>query len=101
MANPVKGKPPSQPIAEFGECVLYKPHKGNHVAGKLDDRLREGVWLGVSARSGEHFIGTASGVVKSRDILLGKFWKSVGKDVYKHHERKIYRHQVVIKRKLR
>ena len=48
--------------------MLYRPNKGNHVAGKLSDRLRDGVWLGVNARSGEHFIGTADGVVKCRDI---------------------------------
>ena len=62
----LKGKPPSQPIAEFGECVLYRPHKGAHVAGKLNDRLKEGVWLGISARSGEHFIGTPQGAVGAR-----------------------------------
>ena len=44
----LKGKPPSQPIAEFGETVMHRPHKGNKVAGKLNDRLREGVWLGIN-----------------------------------------------------
>ena len=78
----LKGKPPSQPIAEFGECVLYRPHKGSRIAGKLTDRLKEGVWLGVNARSGEHFIGTPEGVVRCRDIhrqVADKRWQ---KDVF-------------------
>ena len=43
-----------EPLAEFGESVLYKPFstKGD-TADKLEARFEEGIWLGVESRTGE------------------------------------------------
>ena len=41
----LKGRPSTQPIAEFGECIMYRPHKSAKIAGKLDARLLEGVYF--------------------------------------------------------
>ena len=52
----IKGKEFTQPIAEFGETVLYlKP--GTKGINKLLCRWEKGVWLGVIDESGETFIG--------------------------------------------
>ena len=68
-----KGAKSTQPIAEFGESVLYRPLRGE--AGresekheKFEARLEDGIFLGIEDRSGEARIGTVHGVVKCRDF---------------------------------
>ena len=34
----------------------------------MEPKLFDGIWLGVSARSGEYFVGTSTGAKRARDI---------------------------------
>ena len=68
-----KGAKSSQPLAEFGELVLFRPLRSEHgrESGgqeKFEPRLEDGVYLGIEDRSGVSRVGTAHGVVKARDI---------------------------------
>ena len=56
-------------MAEFGECIHYKPLKGDPSRdNKLEARWKDGVWLGIRTQTDEVYIGTKEGVVKARDI---------------------------------
>lgn len=60
-----KGAPPG--LAEFGEMTLFRV-SGRHHTAKADATFKPGVWLGRDPDSGEHLLGTANGVFKSRSI---------------------------------
>ena len=64
----IRGKVFNQQIAEFGEQVLFKPHK---TAGPLQkpavNRL-DGCWLGFNTRAGEHIVSNNAAVVVCRSI---------------------------------
>ena len=64
-----KGTKSSQPLAEFGELVLFRQlrERESGRTEKFEPRLEDGVYLGVEDRSGESRVGTAYGVVKARD----------------------------------
>ena len=64
----LKGKPAKGLLVEFGECVFFRPSSVPKQAGKITARLKDGVYLGFSMRSGEHFIGTSEGVMRTRDV---------------------------------
>ena len=65
----------------FGEKCMYKPlQKSGERQNKMEQRYEYGVYLGTSARTGELFIGTQEGVIKSRSIRRlaeGAQWDSV------------------------
>ncbi len=52
-------------IAEFGEAVLYRPLSEKKKRGDIKPRYKDGIWLGMTSRSTECFIGTPDGVVRS------------------------------------
>ena len=62
------GKKPRERRIEFGERVFYSvPKQGR---AKLDVRWKLGVFLGHTATSGEHFVGTRNGnVLKCRSCV--------------------------------
>ncbi len=63
----VRGKAFRKEVMEFGECVwYYKP--GIKGKSKLEPRYESGVWLGMTDRSGETYIGTPEGVLKVRSV---------------------------------
>eukprot|EP00973_Karenia_brevis_P088297 12243523-Karenia_brevis.AAC.1 len=65
----LKGKRCSHLVLPFGEKVLYKPlKKGGENMNKMEPRHEYGAYLGTSDRTGEVYIGTAEGVVKSRTV---------------------------------
>ncbi len=64
-----KGKKTHPLLVPFGEKVMYKPlPTSKSKKNALDDRFLEGVYLGISQRNGEYFIGTHDGVLGSRTI---------------------------------
>jgi hypothetical protein len=65
----IRGKKCVRPVAEFGEYIHFRPLKGDPVRdNKLEPQWRDGVWLGVDARTDEVYVGTEEGVVRARDI---------------------------------
>ena len=54
-------------ICEFGESVDYllPNSKGKD---KMESRWDRGIWLGLRSTSTEHYVGTADGVIKVREI---------------------------------
>ena len=69
----LKGRQSFRPIAEIGECVLYKVHPERGRLFKLEPRWREGVWLGLDRRTGESIVGTCVGTVRARSIRRRPF----------------------------
>ena len=53
-------------MMEFGECVLAK--KPTPPSSTLDPLWSEGVWLGRSTTSGDHLVGTPTGVIQARAV---------------------------------
>ena len=63
----LKGKKSTRPMAEFGECIWYKP-LGKDRNNKMDEQWRSGVWLGVFRQMEEVLVGTEDGTVKARSV---------------------------------
>ncbi len=58
-----------RPIAAFEEKILYVPLKlSNHPRDKVEDNMKDGVWLGIKWRTDKAIIGTPHGVVWARDV---------------------------------
>ena len=66
----IRGKECMVPVAEFGECVWYKPHEGVQpkAENKAEPRWRNGIWLGFEQGTNGVYIGTPEGVVRSGTI---------------------------------
>ena len=65
----VRGSKSARAIAEFGEKIMYMPGQTTSgKLGKLDDRYRDGIFLGMRLRSDEILVGTKDGVVKARSV---------------------------------
>ena len=70
-AETVRGRASLRPLVKFGERVMYMPMKPalkKDNRAKLDDRMLEGIFLGVKLRSDEVIVGTSEGVIKTRTI---------------------------------
>ena len=37
-------------------------------AGIVEDKMKDGIWLGLKWRSDEAIVGTSTGVVRARDV---------------------------------
>ena len=49
--------------------VLYKPLPDKHNKdNKVDERLSDGIYLGINQRNGEYYIGTSIAVIGARTI---------------------------------
>ena len=61
----IKGYNCSDPVAEFGECVLFMPPataSEKRYKNSWSERFVHGVWLGLDVRTGANIIGTPDGV---------------------------------------
>ena len=59
------------PIAEFGESVLFKPPKTKTEMKHKDamaERFLDGIWLGTDLKTSQNIISTSSGVYYSGKI---------------------------------
>ena len=64
---------------EFGEVVQFIPFRAEFRADKFDDKLREGIWLGLDNRANENIIGTSFGIYRAgtiKRVLEDKMWDS-------------------------
>ena len=55
-------------VAAFGEQILYLPHKAAGIQKKLESKWKDGVWLGINARTSEAIIGDGAEVVLCRSV---------------------------------
>ena len=55
-------------LPEFGECVFYKPLKGEEKGSKMEPRFYPGVFLGLQEATGLRWIGTDAGIVRTWTI---------------------------------
>jgi len=63
------GKASSLPLVPFLEKVLYKNLKSTgDKKNSLDPRFKYGIYVGSRPRSGEHYVATAGGVLRCRDV---------------------------------
>lgn len=54
----IRGTRSYRSIGKFGDKLLYMPLKlANHVLGKLDDRVQEGIFWGTQVRRSHHWHG--------------------------------------------
>ena len=70
-AEMIRGRESMRAMVKFGECVHYIPMKTaakKEQQGKLEDRMKTGIFLGLRLRSDEVIIGTDEGVIKARTI---------------------------------
>ena len=61
----IKGYKCRDPMAEFGECVLFRPLSTNREKknkNPLAERVVDGLWLGTDMRTSTNIISTESGV---------------------------------------
>jgi hypothetical protein len=63
----IKGKKPSVLGIEFGEKVLYKVKAGQKM-GKLEDRWKHGIFVGIRKRSNELWVSRPEGIIAVRSI---------------------------------
>lgn len=61
-----KGRDIRRPFPPFSEVVGYLPAGKN--PSRIQDKWREGIFLGVLDRSSELLVGTSTGVVRTRSI---------------------------------
>ena len=64
----LRGRSSGRPIAEFGECILYKVTKQPGRLVKLEPRWKHGVWIGIDQKTNEAIIGTEEGTVRARSV---------------------------------
>ena len=67
----MKGRKCVEPIAEFGECILFRPLKTKSETAHKNswsDRYVEGVYLGSDIRTNESIVGTDHGVYRAGQI---------------------------------
>lgn len=65
----LKGQASTRPIAQFGEHVLYLPlETPSTEENKVENKLRDGIWLGVVDRTEGAIVGTEHGTIKCRTV---------------------------------
>jgi len=70
----IRGRKCKGPIAKFAERVLFKEsedgrrRRPKNERPKIETSWRDGIWLGIKNRTGEHIIGTPEGVVKAYTV---------------------------------
>ena len=70
--NSIKGYDCRDPMAEFGECVLFRPPKTKHETRHkkvLAERAIDGVWLGTDIKTSANIVATPDGVFFAGRIL--------------------------------
>ena len=65
----MKGRKTTGMMTNFGETVLFKLPRTNVTIGDFEDRFSEGVWVGLTVRSGEHVIATEHGTFRTGAIM--------------------------------
>ena len=67
----IKGRTCAEPMAEIGECVMFRPPKTN-VEKRWKNNFVEpyihGIFMGTEIRSGEPLVGTADGVYTAGQV---------------------------------
>ena len=66
-------------VQEFGELVDFIPFDSESRRSKFDTKFREGIWLGLDARTDENLIGTKYGVYRANTIKTvaeGEQWNA-------------------------
>ena len=63
-----KGKKATTLGIEFGEAVLWRRKKVGGALAKMTSLWEDGVYLGVTVKSGEMIVGDGSGVWKTRSV---------------------------------
>ena len=82
----LKGKHTHRPMYELGEKVRFHPLGLIKGRGKLDTKMLEGIWLGLSRKSGEYIIGTPEGIRKARTVFRvpeAERWDAMLLDTFK------------------
>ena len=69
----IKGKPFRKALVPIGECVQYQPlgrAKANRMQklNKLDNKWRDGIYLGIKDNTNEVFVGTSEGVFRVQSV---------------------------------
>ena len=67
----IKGRKCIEPVAEFGECVLFRPLKTQHETrfkNSWSGKYEHGVYLGNCIKTSETLIGTNHGVYRAGDV---------------------------------
>ena len=64
----IKGRDSTKKLIPFGEKVLYKREKPTSKKNKLEEKFKEGIWVGVLGTSNEHVILTERGPKTARTI---------------------------------
>ena len=68
----LRGIDPKQPVAHFGECVIFKMLKREKEAWKTDPEVlgkwSRGIWLGRAWNSNKYFVLTSHGISRPRSI---------------------------------
>ena len=70
--NSIKGYDCRDPMAEFGECILFRPPKTQHEKRHkkvLAERAIDGVWLGTDIKTSANIVATSDGVFFAGRIL--------------------------------
>ena len=78
----VRGFETPRKIADFGECIFYLPPKvSGKTAKKADLKFKEGVWLGLDARTNEVIVFGPDGIARART-----FRRKVIEDAFRKEE---------------
>ena len=70
--NSIKGYDCRDHLAEFGECILFRPPKTQHEKRHkkvLAERAVDGLWLGTDIKTSANIVATADGVFFAGRIL--------------------------------
>ena len=66
----LKGKSWQQPVAEFGERIMYeKKVRGAERKGALEARYEEGVYLGIKIEAAEYYVANSEGGVETTRVV--------------------------------
>ena len=54
---------------QVGETAMFKVPETRRRIGDFEDRFEEGVWLGMTAQSGENIVATTDGVYRVGGVM--------------------------------
>ena len=76
----IRGVHETRPMAEFGECIYFIPAKGNRPQHKADAKFKEGIWLGMNARTDEVIVFGYQGIEFVRTVRRAREEGAFDKD---------------------
>ena len=79
----MKGRRSNGVLFALGEAVMFKIPNHNVKIGDFEDRFEEGIWVGLTVRSGEHIVATQDGTYRTGAVMKRPLDRQWSEDLVK------------------